>query len=347
MHGKRLGEIAKKYSIKGQIRSAKNKYSEQFLFMVGKKAGGQNWKMKSIKITGVGIHSGNPSNIVVKPAKSGGIVFIKNGVRIPAKYDNVSDTSKRNTTIGNPPAAIQTIEHLMAALFVCKIANAEIIIDSSEPPILDGSASKFIKMLKNIKATGKTPIVRIKKTVIARQCEIIKRLPFFTRITVKVANFLAGRKLDGFVKLSPVKGKKLEISARLIYKEPVISDQSYKFVFDYNNFKASAESFVSKVASARTFGKLAEWDFLKKHGMARGCDESNVIALNEGGDGTINGLYYPDEFVRHKIIDVVGDLYTSGCRIVGAVESHKGSHAMNNLALRKLFSDPENYDIIK
>jgi UDP-3-O-[3-hydroxymyristoyl] N-acetylglucosamine deacetylase len=255
----------------------------------------------------------------------------------------------RNTTVGKKPFAVQTIEHLMAALFVRRIANAEISIDNDETPMLDGSAMRLISALKGAgtAASGRAPFARVKRTVVARQSEIIESLPFFRRIAVRVGNFLAGKKSDGFVKLSPVRGDRLEISARLVYKEPVIGDQSCRFVFDYNDFGASVRSFVSKIARARTFGNFAEWEFLKRRGMARGCDESNVIAVNAAGDGTMNRLYYPDEFVRHKIIDAVGDLWTSGMRVVGRLESYKGGHALNNLVLRKLFSDRKNYDIIK
>ena len=104
--------------------------------------------------------------------------------------------------------------------------------------------------------------------------------------------------------------------------------------------------FVKNFARARTFGKYSEWEYLKKRGMGRGANENNVIALNDAGDGTLNSLIWPDEFVRHKIIDAIGDMFTSGGIICGALESYKGSHAMNNLVLKKLFSNPDNYDII-
>jgi UDP-3-O-[3-hydroxymyristoyl] N-acetylglucosamine deacetylase len=130
----------------------------------------------------------------------------------------------------------------------------------------------------------------------------------------------------------------------LVYPEKIIGKQSFSYSFDET--EKSVDVFIKDVARARTFGKYSEWEYLKKRGMGRGANESNVIALNDAGDGTINDLIWPDEFVRHKIIDVIGDLFTSGGMICADVESYKGSHAMNNLVLRKLFSNPENYDII-
>ena len=106
------------------------------------------------------------------------------------------------------------------------------------------------------------------------------------------------------------------------------------------------DNFIKNIAAARTFGKYSEWEYLKAHGMGRGADETNVIALNDSGEGTLNDLKWSDEFVRHKIIDAIGDMYTSGGMICGDLESYKGSHALNNIVLRKLFSNPDNYDII-
>ena len=157
-------------------------------------------------------------------------------------------------------------------------------------------------------------------------------------------NFIAGRKSDGFVGLSPNDGKSLDIKATLVYPEKIIGNQSYSY--SYNGTKKSIDDFVENVARARTFGKYSEWEYLKKHGMGHGASEKNVIALNDVGDGTLNPLIWPDEFVRHKIVDAVGDMFTSGGVICGALESYKGSHALNNIVLKKLFSDPENYDII-
>lgn len=305
---------------------------------------------KKVKISGVGIHSGLPVNIVVCPSKKNGIFFkrvdIKNSDLIPATYDNVGETLMRNTTIGNKNGAhIQTIEHLMAALFIVGIDSAIIEIDGSETPILDGSAYEFIKVFeKNI--SKKTPMKKIivKKEIVAHRNELACFMPFWKRIKTIVLNHTIWRRGNGYVKLSP-NNNGLLIDATLVYKDKIIGTQSYSCLLD--GTKKSVDNFIKNISKSRTFGKYSEWEWLKAHGMGRGANEHNVIALNNDGDGTLNKLYYPDEFVRHKIIDALGDMFTSGGFVYGTLESYKGSHALNNLVLRKLFSDKSNYEIIE
>jgi UDP-3-O-[3-hydroxymyristoyl] N-acetylglucosamine deacetylase len=318
-----------------------------------------------VKISSVGIHSGELSTLVVRPMKSGGIVFIRNGVRVPALYNGASGIGLRSTTIGCAPNHVQTVEHLMCALFVCGIKNAEIDIDNVEMPVLDGSAAEFIKLLSSMQIKDQRIFLRVRRPVFVRASEI--GLPLWQR----VYNFLHGIRRDGYVALFPAYGRRLEIEARLVYKNlRIIGDQSAGLVFDYDNFANSAKAFVSNFAKARTFGTVKEWEWLKKHGMGKGANEHNVIGLGTiedfdklqalgigssanrkniypfDGITSLTGLYWPDEFVRHKVVDAVGDLYTSGFSIIGRFESCKGSHAMNNLLLRKLFSNTMNYDII-
>ena len=305
---------------------------------------------KQVKISGVGIHSGLPVNIVVKPSKKTGIfmqrVDMPDTDLIPATFDNVGETKMRNTTIGKMDSAhVQTIEHLMAALFMVGVDSAIVEIDGAETPILDGSAAEFIKAFDAAGITdGNLKQIIVKQEVIVRAKEALKDLPKFVRFKIWVMNKLMGRKSDGFVKLSPNDGKSLDISATLVYSEKIIGTQSYSY--SYNGTKKSINDFIKNISRARTFGKYSEWEYLKKRGMGRGANEGNVIALNDAGDGTLNKLIWPDEFVRHKIIDAVGDMFTSGGVICGKLESYKGSHALNNLILKKLFSDPKNYDIV-
>jgi UDP-3-O-[3-hydroxymyristoyl] N-acetylglucosamine deacetylase len=152
------------------------------------------------------------------------------------------------------------------------------------------------------------------------------------------------RKGNGYVKLSP-NDNGLLIDATLVYPDKIIGKQSFSCLLDGS--KKSVNNFVKNISKSRTFGKYSEWEYLKAHGMGRGADETNVIALNNTGDGTLNKLVWPDEFVRHKIIDAIGDMATSGGMICGKLESYKGSHALNNIVLKKLFSNPSNYDIIR
>lgn len=305
---------------------------------------------KQIKISGQGIHSGEKVNIVIKPSKQYGIFFkrvdMPNSEPISARYDNVGETKMRNTTVGKMVGAhVQTIEHLMAALFMVGVDSAVIEIDGPETPILDGSAAEFIKEFEKVGVTeGELKKIVVKREVTVYAKEVMKQLPKITRLKIWFFNKISGRKQDGFVKLSPNDGGALNVKATLIYPEKIIGAQTYEYSFSAN--KKSYNDFVKNIARARTFGKFSEWEYLKKHGMGRGANENNVIALNDTGDGTLNKLNWPDEFVRHKIIDAIGDMFTSGGFVIGNLESYKGSHALNNLVLKKLFSDSDNYDII-
>lgn len=305
---------------------------------------------KQVKIKGKGIHSGLPVTMVIKPSKKHGIFFrrvdLKDSPLLAALYSNVGETKMRNTTIGDINFAhVQTVEHLMAALFMAGIDSAIIEIDGKETPILDGSALQFYDAFVKAGITsGKIKKIVVRKPIIATASELRKNLGIFTRLKWWLINTLAGRKSNGYVKLEPNDKNALEITATLIYPEKIIGSQTYTYVF--NNDKKSVSDFVNNIARARTFGKYSEWEYLKKRGMGRGADETNVIALNDKGDGTLNETIWPDEFVRHKIIDAIGDMYTSGGFVIGKLESFKGSHALNNLVLKKLFSDKDNYDII-
>ncbi|MBR4475153.1 MAG: UDP-3-O-[Alphaproteobacteria bacterium] len=307
--------------------------------------------LKTIKLVGKGIHSGLSVEIKIKPSKKPGIFFqrvdIAGSKPMPAKYDNVGEAKMRNTTIGAVSGAhVQTVEHLMAALFICGVDSALVEINGAETPIMDGSAFLFINEIMRAGVTrGKMRKIIVKKPVVAYTREVRRELPKLFRLKLWIADKIAHRKSDGFVKLSPNDGKSLDITATLVYPEKIIGSQTYSYAFD--GTKKSANTFIKQIARARTFGKYSEWEYLKKHGMGRGADETNVIALNNAGDGTLNKLMWPDEFVRHKIIDAVGDMATSGGIICGKLESYKGSHALNNIVLKKLFSDVENYDIVE
>ena len=306
---------------------------------------------KQVKITGKGIHSGLPVNMVVRPSEQSGIFFHRTDIPesglIPATYDNVGDTSMRNTTIGNPNGAhVQTIEHLMAALFMAGVDSVIIDIDGPETPILDGSAEQFYNAFidAGITGNGRRKVI-VKQPIIAYAREVRRTLKLWVRIKLWFFEKMSGRKNDGFVKLMPSDNNSLEISATLVYPEKIIGRQTYSYVF--HDDEKSVSDFVKNIARARTFGKYSEWEYLKAHGMGRGADETNVIALNDAGDGTLNKTIWSDEFVRHKIIDAIGDMYTSGGFVIGKLESYKGSHALNNMVLKKLFSNPANYDIIE
>lgn len=305
---------------------------------------------QAVEFKGKGIHSGAPVNMRIMPSDVRGIFFnrtdIVGSAPISAMYNNVGETKMRNTTIGDVNGAhVQTIEHLMAALFMAGIDSAIINIDGPETPILDGSAAQFYNTLVMAgRTSGTMKKIVVRKPVVAHAAELRRGMPIFTRIKWWLINTVSGRKSNGYVKLEPNDANALEITATLIYPEKIIGHQTYTYSFD--GTKKSVDDFVKNIARARTFGKYSEWEYLKAHGMARGADETNVIALNNSGNGTLNKTVWGDEFVRHKIIDAIGDMFTSGGFVVGKLESFKGSHALNNLVLKKLFSDASNYDII-
>ena len=305
---------------------------------------------KQIKISGVGIHSGAPVNMVIKPAKKHGIFFkrvdLPNTDLIPALYNNVGESNLRNTTVGDINGAhVQTIEHLMAALFMAGVDSALIEIDGPETPILDGSAAQFFKLFTKVPVTtGTMKKIIIKKEVVIKKKDALRLLPFVTRMMVIVHDWMLGRRNNGVVRLLPHTGV-LDIQTTMDYPDKIIGKQTFNFTFD--GTKKSVDKFVKEISSARTFGRFSEWEYLKSRGMARGASEENVIALNDKGDGTINPLKWRDEFVRHQVIDLLGDMFTSGGMIVGKLDVYKGGHAMSNMLLKKLFSDPSNYDIIE
>ncbi len=304
---------------------------------------------KPIKISGVGIHSGAPVNMTILPSHVPGIFFRRVDMPgtglIAAKFDNVGEANLRNTTIGDIRGAhVQTIEHLMAALFMVGVDSAIVEIDGPETPILDGSAAEFYKKFSKVKTVGNgMNRIVVKKEVMVKKSEILKNVPFLTRIMVVVHDWMLGRRNNGFMRISP-NSCGLTIKATMDYPDKIIGKQSFEFCFD--GTEKSVKKFVTDISAARTFGRYSEWEYLKSRGMARGASEQNVIALNDKGDGTLNQLKWSDEFVRHQIIDALGDMFTSGGMIVGQIELYKGGHAMNNAALKKLFSNPENYDII-
>ncbi|MCL2331714.1 MAG: UDP-3-O-acyl-N-acetylglucosamine deacetylase [Proteobacteria bacterium] len=307
--------------------------------------------LKDIVITGVGIHSGMPVRMAIKRSDRPGIFFrradLPGAAPIHARWDNVTATGLWSTSVGRAPNIVHTTEHLMAALFVCGIDSAVIEIDGSEVPIMDGSAKEFIELIGN--AWGARPQsslkkIIVKKPVVAFRSEIIKKMSVFSRFALWLHNLKTGRREDGFVRLAP-NPDGLLIRATLVYPDKIIGTQSAEILFDGTD--ESREKFLTEFAATRTFGRIWEWGHMKKRGMGRGANEHNVIALNQDSSGTLNKLQCPDEFVRHKIIDAAGDMFASGGWVFGTLESYKGSHALNNLVLKKLFAHPDNYDIIE
>lgn len=276
---------------------------------------------KPVSCYGIGVHSGKTAQLTLKPAKEDtGIVFVRTDISveetnyIQSSYLNVSDTLL-STSIKNPHGVyVSTIEHLMAALWGCGIDNAIIEIDGPEVPIMDGSSKPFVFM---IECAGKKLQKASKKYL-----KILKE--------IKVSH----KDCELFCAPSP----DMTIDLTIDFTSKVIGRQ--------NLFFSGKEFFEKNIADARTFGFIQDVDYLKSKGLAQGASLDNAIGIDR--DTILNpaGLRHEDEFVRHKLLDLCGDLYTSGANFIGAINGYKTSHTLNNEFLRQIFSAPSAYKFV-
>ena len=274
-----------------------------------------------ISFNGIGLHSGVNVNVSIKPANPNfGIVFkrvdLKNNNLIYPNFANVSNTSL-NTTIENEfGAKVSTIEHLMGALFGLSIDNALIEIDNEEVPILDGSAKEFInKILSSGIKVSDVPIKVIK---------INKKIEY------KDGNRL--------ITIQP-STLSLDIDFELKYKNEVIGNQR-------NKVKVYEDD-LSDVYNSRTYCLYEDIEFIKKNGLAKGGSLDNAVVVKDNEILNPEGLRNEKEFVNHKILDCIGDLYTSGYRIIASVTCSQGGHYLTNQLLRKVFQDKQNFSILE
>ena len=275
----------------------------------------------SVQFNGVGLHNGKFVNLSIKPSEPDtGIVF----KRVDLKYNNlvypsflnVSNTSL-NTTISNDfGVKVSTIEHLMGALFSLGIDNALIEIDNEEVPILDGSAKEFIeKILVTGFAVSNKPIKIIK---------INKKIEFEDD--------------ERIISIEPSK-LSLDIEFELKYNNEIIGNQKNK-INVYNDE-------LKDILNSRTFCLYEDIEAIKKIGLAKGGSLENAIVVKGSDILNKDGLRNSKEFVNHKILDCIGDLFTSGYRIIGSVKCSQGGHYLTNKLLRKVFSDNSNFSIIE
>lgn len=264
--------------------------------------------------SGIGVHSGEKVTIRLLPApENTGIVFIRtdllNGARhIPARWDHVIDTTLC-TVIGNAHGGkVATIEHLMAALNAFGVDNALIEIDGPEVPVMDGSSSSFVFL---IEIAGV-----VEQKALRREIEIL------APVEIKHGSKIA--------RLTPAVESRF--SFEIEFNRAPISRQNYEFAL-------SPDSFKSEISRARTFGFFEEVDQMVKAGFARGGSLDNAIVIKDDRVMNEHGLRYTDEFVRHKLLDAVGDLALAGARIRGHFHGYCSGHAMNNQLLRALFAD--------
>jgi len=274
-----------------------------------------------ISFKGIGLHSGVNVNVSIKPAKPNfGIVFkrvdLKNNNLIYPNFANVSNTSL-NTTIENEfGAKVSTIEHLMGALFGLGIDNALIEIDNEEVPILDGSAKEFInKILSSGIEVSDVPIKVIK---------INKKIEY--------------KEGDRFIAIQP-STLSLDIDFELKYKNEVIGNQR-------NKVKVYEDD-LSEVYNSRTFCLYEDIEFIKKNGLAKGGSLDNAVVVKDNEILNPEGLRNKKEFVNHKILDCIGDLYTSGYRMIASITCSQGGHYLTNQLLSKVFQDKQNFSILE
>ena len=274
-----------------------------------------------IKFQGIGLHSGKIINLCLKGSEPDtGIIFkrvdLKNNNIVYPIFNNVTNTSL-NTTISNQfGVKVSTIEHLMGALFGLGIDNAMIEIDNEEVPILDGSAKEFIEkiLLCGFKKSNKPiKIIKINKKV----------------------DFKEG---DRIISVEPSK-LSLDIDFQLKYENKTIGNQRNKI----NVY----EDDLLKIFNSRTFCLFEDIEIIKKNGLAKGGSLENAIVVKDNKILNKEGLRNSKEFVNHKILDCIGDLYTCGYRIIGNVKCSQGGHYLTNQMLRKVFKDEKNFSIIE
>lgn len=276
---------------------------------------------RPIKTQGIGLHSGNKVNLKFVPAPTNcGILFRRTDLMVPVEIPAHNQFGKEAvlcTLLEKEGVQIKTIEHLMAAVNALGIDNLIVEVDSDEIPIMDGSATVFYKLLK------------------AKGFKEQKANKKFIRI------------------LKPIEVKKDNKSASLF----PANESSFSFFIDFKHQAIGKQSyytslspinFMREISSARTFGFEEEVNLLKDSGKILGGSLDNAILLGEDGD-VVNksGLRYNDEFVRHKILDSMGDLALAGCRILGHYHGDKSSHAMNHLLLTKLFENPNSWEYVE
>ncbi|WIO74861.1 UDP-3-O-acyl-N-acetylglucosamine deacetylase [Porticoccaceae bacterium LTM1] len=275
----------------------------------------------TIRATGVGLHTGEKVYLTLHPAPvDSGIIFRRTDltpvVEIQAKAENVGDTTL-STTLVNGDVRVSTVEHLLSAMAGLGIDNAIIDVSAPEVPIMDGSAGPFVFLIQSAGiAEQEAPkkFIRIKKEVTVKHDD-------------KVARF---KPFDGF-----------KVSFTIDFDHPVFANRALHSEIDF-----STTSFVKEVSRARTFGFMHEIEYLRSKGLARGGSLDNAIVVDEYSVLNEDGLRYEDEFVKHKILDAIGDLYLLGNSLIGEFEAYKSGHALNNASLRALIAQTDAWEMV-
>jgi UDP-3-O-[3-hydroxymyristoyl] N-acetylglucosamine deacetylase len=275
----------------------------------------------SIKATGIGLHTGEKVYLTLSPAAvNTGIVFrrvdLNPIVEIPARAENVGDTTL-STSLGTGNERVSTVEHLLSAMAGLGIDNAYVDVSAPEVPIMDGSAGPFVFLIQSAgieEQNAPKKFIRIKRPVSVKEDD-------------KVASFLP---FDGF-----------KVSFTIDFDHPVFRDRTAHAEVDF-----SSTSFVKEISRARTFGFMHELEYMRSKGLARGGSVDNAIVVDEYRILNQDGLRYDDEFVKHKVLDAIGDLYLLGYSLIGEFRAHKSGHALNNASLRALIAQPDAWEMV-
>ncbi|MGB2927738.1 MAG: UDP-3-O-acyl-N-acetylglucosamine deacetylase [Desulfobacterales bacterium] len=279
----------------------------------------QRTLMHEVGCTGIGLHTGEKVKINLRPAPANsGIKFVRTDLKgrpeVEVRFDNVFDTTLA-TTIGTNGCKVSTIEHLMAAFFGLGIDNAVVELDGPEVPIMDGSAAPFVFLIKS-------GDVREQKS--PKQFIVIKK-PF------KVD--------DGNRSVCIYPSKELKITYMIDFQHPLLRNQEYELTF-------SGRDFVREISTARTFGFMKDVETLKKNGFARGGSLDNAVVIDDFRIINEDGLRFDNEFVRHKILDFIGDISIVGSPIIGHFVVKKSGHFLNQHMLRKLMESKKHWKVM-
>jgi UDP-3-O-[3-hydroxymyristoyl] N-acetylglucosamine deacetylase len=271
-----------------------------------------------VSCTGVGLHSGSPVLLTLAPAPAdSGVTFVRMdlGVEVPARHDLVVDT-KLSTSIAVGAARVSTIEHVMSALLGMGIDNCRVEVDGPEVPILDGSAAPFVCLI------GEAGV----RT---------QRAP---RRFVMITSPVEVREGDKLARLEPADGFSVDFTAD--FKHPLITDQAFRV-------SVNDRTFEREVARARTFCFRKDIELMQSTGLARGGSLENAIVIDEFSIMNPEGLRFPDEFARHKVLDAIGDLALLGRPVLGALTAVRSGHALNQALVRRVLSDPSCHRVVE
>ena len=272
---------------------------------------------KSVSGVGIGLHKGEPIELRLEPLEANsGVVFYRSDLNVSFKAEpaNVINT-KLATVIGNDKAYISTIEHLLSAINAYGIDNIRIVLNNNEPPVMDGSSISFCMMLDE---AGLRELDEPKKILLIK----------------KVVEVRDG---DKFVRITPTREPRINYTIK--FENQLIGEQHYSFEFSKKNY-------IEEIARARTFGFLKDVETLRSMNLALGGSLENTVVLDENRVLNPEGLRFRDEFVRHKILDAIGDLSLLGYRVFGDYVAYAGSHHLNHLLTKEILKDKSAYEIV-